>query len=187
MTANEVAEGLDLSPTGAKMAASGMSAENLFDALVKAGEFADAVRVAARLMTKPQAVWWGCLCAWHAERAVPTKTGPAALRAVVTWLREPTDENRRAAGLAAKAKATTAAAMAANAAFFSGGSLSVPGQKEVPPDPLMTAKFVANAVLAASRSGPANGTRDRQQTYLRLAVEVYQGRNTPEPEKARLG
>ncbi len=177
-TPRELSEGLDLSDEAKARLTPGVTSAAYFDALVAAALYPDAIRFTARLMDKPQAVWWGCLCAWHAARGGATDEEKAALKAVVVWLRGPTDEARRAAGDAGKAAGgTTPAGMLGYAAFMAEGSMSPPGKPEVPPKPTFTADFVAQAVLGASRKGGAAGVRDRQKTFLTRAVEVIRGTN----------
>ncbi len=178
-TAAEVIGNLELTDAARLLLTPGISAEAFFDVLVKAGEFPDAIRYTARLMSKPQAVWWGCLCVWHAGRPAADTPGGAALKAVVEWLQAPDEPHRRAAESAGNAAGPTApAGMLATAAFMSGGSISVPGQPEVPAEPHFTAALAGSAVLAASRAGPPAGMRERQKTFLALAVDVYRGKNS---------
>ncbi|MFO0850715.1 MAG: hypothetical protein U0871_19485 [Gemmataceae bacterium] len=178
--AADVAAGVDLSDAARALLTPGLSDAAYFDALVKAGLYADGIRYTARLLSTPQAVWWGCLCVWDAAgKAVPPAEA-AAVEAVVGWLRNPSDETRKACRSAARgAKATAPAALLANAAFLSGGNISTVDKPEVLAEPHLTGAFVANTVLAASRKGGAAGVAGRQRTYLTLAVDVYRGKNTP--------
>lgn len=172
MTAATVAAGLELSDAARAALAPDLSAEAGFDALVRAGHHADAVRYTARLLPKPAAVWWGCLCA---QQAAPTAAD--ALKPVVAWLRQPSDESRKACRAAAKALGPTRpVGLLAHAAFLSGGNISPADTPAVEPEPHFTGKLVAEAVLAAARGGAKAA---RLQTYLALAADVYRGANTP--------
>ena len=175
----ELVRDLELSEAARKLLVPGIAAEAYFDAMVKAELYPDTIRYTARLLSGPQGVWWGCLCVWHAAKPAGGSPGAAAVRAAVAWLREPTDAHRRAAGDAGKAAGPAdPAGLLGYAAFLSDGSMSPAGQTEVKPPPGAAAVCVANAVLGASRVGPASGTAHRQKTFLGLAVDVYRGANT---------
>jgi hypothetical protein len=158
-----------------------MTVVEYFDVLVKGRLFPDAVRVISRAMTPKEAVWWGCLCIWSTARPQASPKVETAVRAAVKWLREPTDEHRRAAGAAAtSAGDTTPAGMIAMAAFFAEGSVAPVGQPKVQADPHTSGTLVAEAVLAISRTAgpePAGGPLVRQ--FLAIAVEVFRGANLP--------
>lgn len=175
----DVVGSLELSEAARILLTPGIPAETYFDALVTAELYPEAIRFMARLLTKPQAVWWGCLCVWHLVRPAEDSPAAAAIRAAVTWLREPTDAHRRLAGQRAQdAGPTEPAGLLAYAAFLTDGSMSPPGLPEVKPPADAAAICVANAVLGASRYGPPRSTPHRQRTSLGLAVDVYHGTNT---------
>jgi len=173
---------MKLSDEGRTLLRPEMTGVEFFDVLVKARLFPDAVRFMARAMTPKQAVWWGALCVWSTARPQPAPKTEAAVRAAVKWLREPTDENRRAAGTIGTSVGTeTPAGIIATAAFLAEGSVAPEGQPEVKADPCMPGTLVAEAVLNLSRSAghePAGGPLVRQ--FLVIAVDVFRGTNTPE-------
>jgi hypothetical protein len=178
--AQEVCAGLELSEAATKLLKPGLTAGEFFDALVRANLLTDAIPYTARLLPKKAAVWWGCLCVWNVARPAPSAKIEAALQSVVKWLRDPSEENRRACDAAAKTVGNNqAAGMLATAAFLSEGSMSLPGQPVVKPEPHFTAKLVGQAVLAASREGRASQMEPRQRQFLATAVEVYRGKNLP--------
>jgi len=180
--AHELVVDLKLSEDGRKLLLPDMSVVDYFDALVKARQFPDAVRVVARAMTSKQAVWWGVLCIWATARPQPAVMLEAAVHAVVKWLREPTDENRRATGVAGTiVGSTTPTGLVASAAFLAEGSLAPEGKTEVKVSPYLSATLIPEAVLGLSRSAgpePPGGPLARQ--FLVVAVDIYRGANTPE-------
>src|SRR6266436_6656134 len=103
----------------------------------------------ARWLPKREAVWWGCLCAWDAARPNPPPKEDAALRAVLRWIHEPTEANRRPLQTVSDAAGGTGspAGCLALAAFFSAGSLTLPGLPVVPPPVEATAAAVAGAIM----------------------------------------
>ena len=102
----------------------------------------------------------------------------AALVAAETWVRKPTDENRRAAMAAAQATNFQApAAWAAVAAFWSGGSMAPAGLPEVPPGAHLTGVAVAGAVtLAAVQTDPQKAD-EKRKTFMAAAVNIANGGN----------
>lgn len=142
-------------------------------ALVNAELFQDAVRFVAHALPKREAVWWALLCAREAAGDAPPAEVKASLDATDVWVRHPGDEQRRAA-MAAAQKATfqTAAGCAGLAAFLSGGSLSVPGQPEVPPGPFLTAKAVFGAVALASIGTDPKTAPERFRRYVEQALHI---------------
>src|ERR1041384_735771 len=91
--------------------------------LVEKKLYPDAVRFLAHALPKREAVWWGWMSARRAAGENPAPKIKAALEATEKWIAQPTEDNRRAAHVAAqKAEFGTAAGCAALGAFFSGGS-----------------------------------------------------------------
>jgi hypothetical protein len=142
-------------------------------ALLNAELFPDAVRFVAHALPKREAVWWALLCAREAAGDAPSADVRAALDATDVWVRHPADEQRRAA-MAAAQKATfqTAAGCAGLAAFLSGGSLSVPGQPEVPPGPFLTAKAVTGGVSIASIGVDPKTAPERFRRYVEQGLHI---------------
>lgn len=175
----DVCRDFELSDEAKKLLAPKLTAEVFFDQLVKEGQFPDAIRVISRLLTPKQAVWWGCLCVWAAHRDKPPPEVNAAVGAVVKWLKDGTDESRRAAReIGEKAGPATPAGMLATSAFLSEGLLSNPGSPEVPTDPSHTPKVIASTVITSARlAGKANANALMRQ-FLAVAVDVSRGTNS---------
>jgi hypothetical protein len=148
------------------------------DALIQAERYADGIHFLARWLTKREAVWWGCLCAWEDCRPEPPENVDAALRAAVGWVLEPNEDNRQACRRRAReAGMKTPAACVALAAFYSGGSISLPGLPEVPAPDGSCAKLVAGALTLAAGRGKPPEIKNRRQTFLRLGLEIIEGKN----------
>lgn len=137
--------------------------------------FTDAIRLTAYRLSKRQAVWWGCLCAWDVCRPSPSSQVTAALQACARWVREPNEEHRRESERTADAVLGTPAGNLALAVFLSGGSISAPQSPSVSPGPLLTAKLVAEAVLLASRIAVPEKTVECQRRFLGMAAEISAG------------
>lgn len=145
--------------------------------------YADGLRFMAHRLPKRAALWWGCLCVWEIDRPEPSPATSATLQAVVDWIREPSEKHRRAADTAAEVAGLDSPAGAlAQAVFLSGGSMSLPGLPAVAPDPLLTAKMVAHAVLLASWSTLPDQWDQCQRRFLSMAGEVVRnGAGLPPP------
>ncbi|MGE3804663.1 MAG: hypothetical protein AB7K24_08340 [Gemmataceae bacterium] len=175
-------EGCELSEEARALLDDRMTARALLKLLQEQTLYVDAIRVAAYLLPRREAVWWGCLCVWQVHRSEPKPDSAEALKAVVAWVREPVEERRRAAEEAGKKlPANDAAAGLCQAVFFSGGSISKPKLPEVAPAPHLTAKRVASVVLGVSRT-----VKDRvacQKQFVTLAFEVADGKLGHEPPR----
>ena len=152
------------------------TAEAFLGVLLEKEHYKDAVGFIANWLTKREAVWWGCLCAWHTCRPEPDPKVAAALQASVRWVQKPDEKNRRAAQLAGnEAGADTPAGAVALAAFFSEGSLSEPNLPNVPSPDHLTATTIAGAVRLASTQSDDSAAEALRQFLL--AFEVAQGLN----------
>lgn len=141
--------------------------EALFDRLRQDGRDDDAAMFLGQALPRYEVVAWA---AQAVRDLAPPDLAPRdaeAMNATLRWLRDPSDNRRRAAfDAAAEASDTSPQRMCALAVFFSGGSLA-PADL----DPLLApkdsvGKFAAGAVLtAATRSG-------RRQEGLRAALAL---------------
>jgi hypothetical protein len=138
--------------------------------------YPDAIRFSAHRLPRALAIWWGCLCVWEVSRPAPTAAAEAALKGVLDWLRESSEDNRRQAEtLAEAAGMDTPAGLLAYAVFMNSGSLTPPHLPSVAPKTHLTPNLVANAVLLASRTAPPEATLQRQ--FLGIARDVLEGRS----------
>jgi len=122
----------------------------------------DAISVLTHVLPKQYALAWGCECWQQLYKGVEVDPADrSAIAAAQRWLKDPTEENRRAAlELVDRLGLHTAAAWLAAAAGWSGGSVLPPGQPEVPPPASLTGDAVGAAVILAAATDPENfGTR----------------------------
>jgi hypothetical protein len=178
-TAAELCQQFELDGEARRHLREDQTPSDYFQRLVEHGLYPDAIRFAAHLLPKREAVWWACLCVWHVARGHPPDDQAAgALHAAVRWVREPSEANRRAAAApAASAGLNTAAGCAAMAAFWSGGSMSAPDLPLVPPPPYLTAKTVAAAVQLAPAQGDPRQLAEHYRQFLLWAIDVDNGTN----------
>jgi hypothetical protein len=175
-TTREIATAANVTAPGLALLQGAVEPDAFLGRLVENQLHADAIRFTAHRLPRPEALWWGCLCVWEVSRPKPTPAAETALGSVIEWLKDPSELRRRHAEQAGHAAGMdTPAGLLALAVFMSGGSISAPKLPEVAPDPLMTAKLVANAVLMASRTQTPETTLQRQ--FFQMARDVAEGRS----------
>ncbi len=178
--AREVVPAIRLSDEAKGLLRPELTAVEYFDLLVKEKLFPDAVRVISQVMTASEAVWWGILCLWEANRPRPGPATERVLRTATQWLQSPTDENRHEVAAAGRAAGPeTPAGMLGSATLLAGGSLAPEGQPVVTADPHLTGKIVAEAVLAVARGKGTDPSQAGFREFLAIAVDVCRGANVP--------
>jgi len=159
------------------------SADQLIDELAEQEKFLDALRLRAYLLTKREAVWWGCLCVRDELDEPLRPTQAAAVKAAAIWVGKPDEDNRRAAEhQAAAAKYSGVGASLALSAFWSGGSLAPPENPEVLPDERLTSQGVAAALISGAYMGNSTKANDRIHAFLAKGKEVA-AHKIPLPEE----
>jgi uncharacterized protein DUF6931 len=128
--------------------------------------FEDAVKFLAQALPKQDAIRWAALVARAAAGPSPPPNIAAALDAADAWLKDPSDENRRAAYKASEvATLGKPAGCAALAVFFSGGSLAPPAAPVVPPAEHLSGHAVSGAVMLAAVADPPKA-KERYQKFI---------------------
>ena len=135
----------------------GLNVRTFLDALRRDGLLVDAVSVLTHCLPRQYALAWGCDCWQDAHSgAEPDPSDKSELAAAQRWLKEPTEEHRRAAfELADSLEYRTAAALLAAGAGWAGGSILPPGQTEIPPPPNLSGEAVSAAVILTAAEDPA--------------------------------
>lgn len=178
-SAEEICRSCPLSRDGKALCAPGLTASDFLARLLTKKLFPDALSVAAHMLPKREAIWWGALCVWHGLRPKPGEKVDGALRAVLTWLREPREANRRAVQAAGEAAtAANPAGAVAMAAFYSEGSISLPELPAVHPPPLLAQNTVAGAVLLTASMAAHDQFDNLCRHFVGMALEVAQGKHS---------
>lgn len=140
--------------------------------------WADAIRFLPHLLPRRGAVWWGCQCLWAALRPeVPAEVNQA-LRPVLAWIVDPSEENREAARPHDRSAALRSPSGCLRLAVtWSGGSLSDPGLPIVAPPPHATARMVSGAVLLAAVQRDAMRYEEKYRRFLDLGLHIAAGKN----------
>lgn len=156
----------------------GMSPGAFIDKLVEEDRLQEASRFLAHALPKREAVWWACLCVREAMQDAGDESAEELVTLAETWVRKPTDENRRSAMAAAEdAGFDSPASWAAIAAFWSGDSLTPADLPPVAPSDELTGTAVAAATMLAALTGDPVTAPDRFRHFLERGVDVAQGGN----------
>jgi hypothetical protein len=136
---------MELSGEGRARLQPQMTPQSAVQALLDAGATQDALKLLARLLPKRYAVAWLCQCARDQPLSLEDKAGASLAE---KWVRDPSEENRRAAYEFANAgDYESLGAWLAAAAGWSGGSLAPAAQETpVPPAEHLTARATVVAV-----------------------------------------
>ncbi|MDP4025125.1 hypothetical protein Q8W71_21065 [Methylobacterium sp. NEAU 140] len=166
---------VELSAEGMAGLLPGLSPQGFLSVLIGGRHFADAIRFLAHALPAREGVWWACVVAGRA----PLSEGEGVcLDRAEAWVYEPTDARRRVCLPAAEALAFKgAAAYAALAAFWSGGSLAPEGMAEVPPHPDLAAIGVGASLLLAAAAGDPLRADDTFREILVRGIDIAGGGN----------
>ena len=143
-----------------------------------------AIIFAALALPKRESVWWGCLAIRGMGRLdESTREG---LRLAEAWVRNPEEDERRAAGEFAEAEYFEGAgAWIAFAAFTTSGSLAPAGLQAVPPEPEVSGKCVAMAIMLATADDDALIRLENLRTAIDSARDFATGGDGTGPWKKR--
>jgi hypothetical protein len=156
----------------------GASPAEFLNQLLAAKNLDQAVQFFAFALPPREAVWWACQCSRGELRDPIPKPLQDAVEAAENWVRQPTEEHRRAA--MARAQATdlkSPAAWAAVAAFWSGGSLAPENSPEVPAPPHLMGCAVAGAVMLAAVKSEPQLAEHKRARFLASAIDIANGGN----------
>ncbi|WP_297487992.1 DUF6931 family protein [Acidocella sp.] len=166
----------DLPPEALAVAQGQGELPGMIDALAAAGFLVEASRVFAHALPRREAVWWACMCATHTAAGDIPPEDNRMRELAETWVRQQSDEIRRANMENAKrAGFQSPEAWAAVAAFWSGGSITAPDAPPVPAPPHLPGVAVAGAVALASVRGAPNRQMQRLALFLRSAHDIALG------------
>jgi len=148
-----------------------MTVKAYVDQVIAEGHLRDGVRLLAHVLPHREAIWWAWSCV-RKGAAVPESAQKVGA-AVEAWIADPSDANRRSAfAIAQEAGLDNAVSMIGSAIFFSGGSISVPNQPEVPPPPGTASKLIAGSILVAAVFVEPEKQDEKLQGFLKQGLEV---------------
>ncbi len=164
------------------LASAATDGDELINQLVLKKKYQDAIRLRAYLLDKRQAVFWASLCLKEVSDVLPSDQD-APLAAAEAWVKEPTEERRRASEkAAADSKYSGPGATLALSAFWSDGSLSPEGSDEVPPDDRLTSQGVTASLVMAAYLGEPTQAESRFKLFLTRGKAIADG-SVPLPVK----
>ncbi len=179
--AAEVCEHFELDKKARPLLKPDATPRQFLEALQSDRQHQTAVCFLAHALAPREAVWWGSLCLAQASGSGLAPADAAASKAAVTWVLEPSEENRQVAEKAAEAATRgTPAELLARAVAWTGGSLAPPLPKvpPVPPGPYLPAKAVNGAVLLAATTGASADVQGTLRAFADLGIGVAEGRFT---------
>ena len=150
------------------------SPREFLQVLIEKERFADAVRLLAHALPRREGVWWAWVCARRVAGEMPAPKVKAVLDATELWIREPTDDHRRAAmQRAEEAEFGTAAGCAGLAAFLSGDNLApANASTPVPPGEFMAAKAITGSVMIAAVATEPEKATEKFQAFIQQGLDV---------------
>ena len=175
----EIASRFEPSSGAVALMTPGIGAADYVAALVEKELWSDAAGFVGQWLGRRDAVTWACLAARKGLADPPPPKERAALEAAERWLKEGDEPSRRSCEAAAEAlQYRSAAAMAAAAAFWSGGSLAPPDLPKIPAPENLAGKGAAGAVLMAGAAGEPD-VPARLRELIWLGVDLAEGRYRP--------
>lgn len=145
--------------------------------LQQQGLESDGLKVLPHLLPHRVSVWWGCLCAWDAQRSHSADAHHLAIEAVVRWVLLPSETNRRTCEHFGRALGLGVSPGAlAMAAFWSTGSMSAPEFPHVAPPTELTSQVIGGVLHMAAVERDAHRFANQYRQYLAIGLEVAAGR-----------
>jgi hypothetical protein len=173
-TARELCAEAQLSADATALLDEAVTPRDFLSTLIKRELFTDGVKFLAHALPKKEAVFWACVCAREASE--PGTAAMRALEAAERWVREPSEDHRRAAMAAVDAAGLdTPGACAAFGAFLSGGSLAPPNVPAVPPAEHLTGHAVGGSVMLAAVAREPEKAPEKYRRFLEAGIRVAQG------------
>ncbi len=168
---------VDLSTQAKAFLVPDLSPQGYLSLLVDAEAIGDAVRFLAFALPVREGVWWACTV-FHSQSDQQGDIEESCIRRAAQWVYDPTEQNRRACMMAAEsASFDGAAAYAALAAFWSGGSLAPEGMPDAPADPSLGHIGVGASVLLSITAGDPLTLADRFRVAMRRGADIANGGN----------
>jgi hypothetical protein len=133
-----------------------------FARLLVHNEPGDAVRFQTFALPKREAVWWACLCLRSVSDPMRKPKQAEALKAVVRWVLDPSEEHRQAAGKAGKAATfgTPIGAIAMSVSF----------------DPSLAANILTGTIAGLIGEVPPEKAKATLLSFIALGIGVATGK-----------
>ncbi len=153
-----------------------MTPFELIQAAMKEALFSDCMFFLAHALPLREAIWWAACCA--SENKTWNKEELDAISATKAWVNTPEENTRIHAGkMANAAQLETGAGWAAQAAFWSGGSMLRPEDPVVPPPLYLYAKGVAGSVNLSAVLPIEENAVEKYNAFVDIALDIANGGN----------
>lgn len=176
-TAADICARVDLSPEARAFLLPELSPQGYLALLVDAQHIGDAIRFLAFALPVREGVWWACVVA---RNTIPefSEIEKRCLEEASAWVYEPVETRRRSCMNAAEsANFEGAAAYAALAVFWSGGSMAPDGMPEALPDPRLGHIGVGASILLSITSGDPLRLPQRFEEAVARGIDIANGGN----------
>lgn len=138
--------------------------------------FSDAVTFLAHALPVRESVWWATMCASTCSGWCTAEEN--AISAARAWVYTPDETARRyAEKMAKEAKLESGAGWAAQAAFWSAGSMTAPEDPSVSPPPFLYAHAVAGSINLSAVLPDGEHAISRYQNFLNIGLDIARGGN----------
>ncbi|MCL1078183.1 Twin-arginine translocation pathway signal [Parashewanella spongiae] len=155
------------------------NAESPYDLITEASKnslFSDVIIFLAHGLPVREAVWWAANCA--SSRTDWNEHEQNAIRAAKAWVHTPDETSRRFAEEMVKlAGLESGAGWAAQAAFWSGGSMIEASAPIVAPPAYIYSQAVAGCINLTAVLPDASQAIERYKTYLDIGINIAFGGN----------
>lgn len=138
--------------------------------------FADVVTFLAHGLPIRESIWWATICA--ASRDDWNEDERNAISSAKSWVHSPDETTRRHAEEMAKISTlNSGAGWAAQAAFWSGGSMTAISAPVVPPPPYLYAQAVAGCINLTAVLPDGARAKERYKFFLEIGLDLAIGGN----------
>lgn len=148
----------------------------LIDMALNREYFPDAVTFLSHALPVRESVWWATMCA--ITRSDWCTAEENAISAARAWVYTPDETARRYAEKTAKeARLRSGAGWAAQAVFWSSGSMTAPEDPSVLPPPFLYAHAVAGSINLSAVLPDGEHAISRYQNFLKIGLNIAYGGN----------
>lgn len=176
LSALELCQLTDLEEESLQLFRPNHSPEEFVRVLTEKEQFADAIRVLTIYLPKRETIFWAYRGVHDVFPKDLVSDERSALDAAMTFLKDPTELNRRAAmQIAENLEYANAASCVAAAAAWSTGSMAPAEFAEVPPGPQLAAQVAAAALVMTATEGDVATINERYRQILKIGQAVLSG------------
>ncbi|WP_281649078.1 hypothetical protein [Parendozoicomonas sp. Alg238-R29] len=156
-----------------------VSPVQLIDSWLEQEKYNEVVTFMCHSLPARESVWWGCLCLHSVALSQKlSNVQQQALEAAESWVRNPTEANRRISeARAQKAERDNAAGWLAQSAFWSGGSLTPVDAPASLAPPYLYSHAVAGAICLAAVLPDGNKAKENYRRMIAIGLDIADGGN----------